>query len=396
VSTVTSPLTASKTPPEQALPLRVAVVTDGLYPFFKGGKEVRHHELLRRAVRSDVHVDVYTMKWWEGASIRQESGITYRALCRAWPMYSGDRRSVTQAIIFAVASMRLLFMPFDLIDADHMPYLQLFPLRVVAKLRRVPLVVTWHEWWGSDYWGFYLGRLGFIAATVERRAALGADHMLVATSQTAECLYNAGVSPERVSVLPLGIDFTEVKRSLPSEQTHDVLYIGRLLEHKCIHVLLSAIALLRDDGLLLTCGIFGLGPESSRLVQMVAQLNLEGQVQLHAPLEQQGEVFSLMKAARVFCYPSVREGFGLAVIESLACGTPVVTTNHWDNQARHLIEDGKSGVVCGPDPISVAHALREALEIPALSPEEFESEKWDWQQRANELVDVYRAVISDQ
>jgi glycosyltransferase involved in cell wall biosynthesis len=378
------------------VPLRVAVVTDGLYPFFKGGKEVRHYELLRRAVRSDVHVDVYTMKWWQGASIRRESGVTYRALCRAWPMYSGDRRSITQAIFFAVASMRLLFMPFDVIDADHMPYLQVFPLRVIAKLRRVPLVVTWHEWWGTDYWGLYLGRLGSIAAIVERRVALGADHVLVTTSQTAKHLCNAGVAPERISVLPPGIDFAEVSQSLPSERIHDVLYIGRLLEHKCVHLLLSAVALLRDEGLLLTCGIFGRGPELNRLVQMVDQLNLKSQVQLHAPLEHQSEVFSLMKGARIFCYPSIREGFGLAVIEALACGTPVVTTNHPDNQAQHLIEDGKVGVVCTPDAASIAHALREALGISTTPSTEFETEQWDWQKRADELVDVYRAVIADQ
>jgi glycosyltransferase involved in cell wall biosynthesis len=292
--------------------------------------------------------------------------------------------------------MRLLFMPFDVIDADHMPYLQLFPLRLIAKVRRVPLVVTWHEWWGMDYWGLYLGRLGVIAAIVERRVALGADHVLVTTSQTATRLCDAGVSPTRISVLPPGIDFAEIQQTPPSEQTHDVLYVGRLLEHKCVHLLLSAIALLRDEGLLLTCGIFGRGPESSRLAQMVAQLELESQVQLHAPLEQQAEVFSLMKSARVFCYPSIREGFGLAVIEAVACGTPVVTTNHSDNQAQHLIEDGNAGVVCTPDPASVAHALREALEMSAVPSAEFKSTKWDWQERANELVDVYRAVRSDQ
>jgi len=398
VSTVEVPISRpqEQSQPQQHLPLRIAVVTDGLYPFFKGGKEVRQFELLKRAVQSDVQVDVYTMKWWTGSSIRRESGITYRAICRAWPMYSGDRRSVTQAIMFAVASMRLLFMPFDVIDADHMPYLQLFPLRLIAKLRRVPLIVTWHEWWGAEYWGSYLGRLGYFAAIVERQVARSADHMLVETSQTATRLRAAGISPDRISVLPLGIDFAAVQQSLPSAHSHDVLYIGRLLEHKSVDLLLSAIALLRDEGLSLTCGIFGRGPEANRLEQMVTELKLENQVQLHAPLEQQSEVFSLMKAARVFCYPSIREGFGLAVIEALACGSAVVTTNHPDNQSRHLIEHESLGVVCDPNPMSVARALRTALDSSARPPAEFESEKWDWQERANDLVHIYRTVMSKQ
>ena len=60
---------------------------------------------------------------------------------------------------------------YDVIEADHMPYLQLLPLRIVASIRRVPFVVTWHELWGPKYWRQYLGtQLGVIAAGIERLA----------------------------------------------------------------------------------------------------------------------------------------------------------------------------------------------------------------------------------
>ena len=47
-----------------------------------------------------------------------------------------------------------------------MPYLQLFPLRAIAWLKRVPLVITWNEVWGRDRWRSYIGRLGFVAAFI--------------------------------------------------------------------------------------------------------------------------------------------------------------------------------------------------------------------------------------
>jgi len=46
-----------------------------------------------------------------------------------------------------------------------------------------------------------------------------------------------------------------------------------------------------------------------------------------------------MKAAKVFALPSAREGFGIAALEALACGIPVVTVDHPSNAARDLITE---------------------------------------------------------
>ena len=83
-------------------PLRVAVVTDGIYPYFKGGKEVRFHQLLRRLAGPEVEIDVFTMHWWDGPRDRQEDGLSLHAICRNWCMYAGERRSVLQALMFAL------------------------------------------------------------------------------------------------------------------------------------------------------------------------------------------------------------------------------------------------------------------------------------------------------
>ena len=53
----------------------IAMVTDAIYPYHRGGKEVRYHELARRlAQRAEVHV--YTMHWWPGPGERTEGGVT--------------------------------------------------------------------------------------------------------------------------------------------------------------------------------------------------------------------------------------------------------------------------------------------------------------------------------
>ena len=76
-------------------------------------------------------------------------------------------------------------------------------------------------------------------------------------------------------------------------------------------------------------------------------------------------MLAAMKGARVFAFPTVREGFGMAALEALACGTPVVTSDHPDNQARHLVSHGVNGFLCRPDAVSLADALERALDSSA-------------------------------
>jgi diadenosine tetraphosphatase ApaH/serine/threonine PP2A family protein phosphatase len=137
-------------------PLRVALVTDALYPWHMGGKEVRYLQLINLLPSHNMDVVVYSMKWWDKlppAAHFDDGSLTYRAICPRIPLYRGQRRSITQAIIFAFSTFRLLTQKFDVIEADHMPYLQLVPLRLVAWSKRVPLVITWNEVWGKDHLG---------------------------------------------------------------------------------------------------------------------------------------------------------------------------------------------------------------------------------------------------
>src|SRR6185437_2326792 len=69
----------------------------------------------------------------------------------------------------------------------------------------------------------------------------------------------------------------------------------------------------------------------------------------------------LVKSARVAVFPSAREGFGIAVLEAIACGLPVVTTSAPDNLAQHLVIRSAAGVVCQPGAEAIAEALRSLL-----------------------------------
>jgi glycosyltransferase involved in cell wall biosynthesis len=68
-----------------------------------------------------------------------------------------------------------------------------------------------------------------------------------------------------------------------------------------------------------------------------------------------------MKSAKVFVFPSAREGFGIAVLEALACGLPVVTTSAPDNLAQHLVARSSRSIICDSSAPAVAAAVKRIL-----------------------------------
>lgn len=371
------------------------MVSDAIYPFHKGGKEVRYHHLCPRLARQGFDVHVFTMQWWAGARHRRDDGVEYTAVTRCLPLYVGERRSILQAVLFSLGCFRMLGYHFDAIEADQMPNLPLFPLRVVATLKRVPLIVSWHEVWGEEYWCEYLGRWGVVGAALERMAMRLPDHIVAVNAETRARLIDGGVPAARVTVLPNGVDVEEIAAASPADTEFDVIYVGRLLEHKRVVDLVDAVGLLAGNGMALRCAIVGTGPERDALERRAVELNVEHQLSFLGSLDTHDAVFGLMKSSRVFVLPSVREGFGIVVVEAFACGIPVITTDHPDNKARLLVDDGVTGWLTKPDAESLAATIRTALSEP-LDPDSTRDllERCDWDRIAIDLGDIHTTMLA--
>jgi glycosyltransferase involved in cell wall biosynthesis len=371
-------------------------VSDGVYPFNKGGKERRLWEITRRLQASGVEVHIYTMKWWPGGNTFDLEGVRMHAICKQRPLYEGERRSITQALIFGIATLKLIVARFDVLDVDHMPYFPIFTARIVCALRRKRMVATWHEVWGKEYWRSYLGSLAPISAATEWLAARAAGEIVAVSRQTSARLAEQLKVRAPVNTIELGVDLAAIRVEQKSILESDILFAGRLLAHKNVDILIRAVALMKEKRPRLRCRIVGEGPERSRLESLCIDLGLEKNVIFH-DFFPGSTIYGLMKSATVFALPSVREGFGVVVLEANSCGLPVVTVAHPDNAARHLIAQGQNGFLADADAVSLARALDLALiRAPLMDPRasaERSGHLRDWDEVA---AAVYNVVTKDQ
>ncbi len=370
-------------------PRKIVFVSDAIYPYMKGGKEKRLHEITKRLAAMGHDVHIYTMKWWkEPSKTRVEAGVTLHALCKYHDMYKGDRRTIREGVLFGLACFKLLRVTFDVLDVDHMPFFPVLSAWIVCKLRGRKLYATWHEALSGKEWVGYMGAGGLLASAIERLCIRLPHQITAASAHTQELLASIHGRANGVALVASGIDRQLLNAVAPAHTQCDVLYVGRLVKDKHVDMLVQAINIARKTNPTIQGVIIGHGPERDRLEDEVHTLKLKHNITFLDPLPEAAEVYAYMKAAKVFCSPSVREGFGIVSLEALGCGTPVITTNSPGNAARHLILDGQNGSIVSPNPEALAKAIQHWMSVPKPDTAG-QTAKYDWHALAKEQAQVY-------
>jgi glycosyltransferase involved in cell wall biosynthesis len=241
---------------------------------------------------------------------------------------------------------------------------------------------------------------------VQPRVARQADRVIVPSRSTAEQVVALlGVRPERVRVVPLGggrvpgaaPDEPAVARVLAALGCRHpyVLNVGRGYAHKNLPGLVRAFAHLRrlghgDTQLVLA----GEQHQASRGVdRLIAELGVAGRV-VRTGFVGTTELRALYAGAAAFAFPSLAEGFGLPVLEAMACGAPVVAS------AASAIPEvvGDAGVLArADDPPAFAEALAcvlgdERLRRDLRTRGRDRAREFTWERCAAATIDVYREL----
>jgi glycosyltransferase involved in cell wall biosynthesis len=223
-----------------------------------------------------------------------------------------------------------------------------------------------------------------------------ADAVLVPSQSTLDDCVVAGFAPNILRLVPHGVSVPTVDAAAVAgfRAAHElperyVLWCGTLEPRKNLPTLLTAFATVRrrDPKLVLVLvGPTGWGEVSvpAELAEGVRLLGFLPADQLHAAYA----------GARVFCYPSLREGFGLPVLEAMAHGVPVVTSA--GTAMAEFV--GEAGILVDPlDADALAGGIEAALgdrhdELAATAL--MQSKHYSWDTTAQLCVDAYRSVTA--
>ena len=264
---------------------------------------------------------------------------------------------------------------------------------IVPPRAAAPLVVTLHDLaFLHDPESFTAhGVKAFTAglARIRRDAAA----VLCSSQATLDDARAAGLAPDRLRLVPLGLE--PVARPGPDEvratlarlgvSAPYLLFVGTLEPRKNLARLLEAHAILAaamsSPPELVVVGPRGWGEQPPA-----------GQVRLLGFVDEATKT-ALYEGAQAVCYPSLREGFGLPVLEGMAHGTPVVTSR---GTATEEV-GGDAVVLVDPlDPADIARGITEALdrrdELSAAGPAR--AAEFTWARTADAVVSAYRDVLS--
>lgn len=344
---------------------KLAFISDAIYPYNKGGKEKRIYEITTRLAQRGYDVHIYCMKWWQTPeTTRVENGVTLHAISPYYPLYAGTRRSIKQAILFSLHCLKLIKEDFDYIEVDHMPYFPLFATKIVCLFKQKRLTATWNEVWGRKYWTEYLGYFGVIAYILEICTVRVTDNIISMSEHTTSRLNEYFGRTSKVYTLANGTDVKRIELIKESNDHCDIIFSGRLLKHKRVDLIVEAVAKLKKNNPSIRAIIIGNGPEKENISKLINEYKLEDYIEMLDFIDSHNDLYSLMKAAKVFAFPSFREGFGIVAIEANACGIPVVTSNHPDNATQHLIDEGKNGHIFDYRKNNLSEVLDLALNNP--------------------------------
>jgi len=262
-------------------------------------------------------------------------------------------------------SRRLRALSFDVFHAHH-PFLLGASARRLARASDRPLVFTYHTLY--DRYAHYVPLpRGMVARRAIRWSAAFADtaDLVLAPSEFVARRLRAQGVRRPIEVLPTGIDMDRfrpgsraaARKALGLAATDRVLlYVGRLDREKNLDFLLDAVARVRTPRARLF--LVGRGTQTTALRRAAAAQGLGGRVEFRGGTPPDG-LATYYRAADAFVFASTTETQGLAVLEAMACGLPVVAVRA--SGIEEVVAEGVSGLIVPEDPAAFAAAVTQVL-----------------------------------
>jgi len=220
-------------------------------------------------------------------------------------------------------------------------------------------------------------------------------NILIAVNKRTKKEYSKVMSGKKIRVIPLGVDLDKFKYS-PPPQNHDILTVGLHTKRKGFDYLINTMPNILKEFPDAKLHITSEGPQTSNLKYLTKKLGLDKSIIFHGRVSDE-KLFELYRQCKVFCHPSLSEGFCHTTLEAMATGRPVVSTNTIGSE---MVENGKTGLLA---PTADSHAIADAI-LKIFSDDDLTykmgvrarkkvEEEYDWNVIAKKYYEVYQEVV---
>jgi len=193
----------------------------------------------------------------------------------------------------------------------------------------------------------------------------------VVSQAMRKTVIDLGIDSNKIQVIPMGVDVKN--RFVPDsskQRKNSLLFVGRLVEKKGLHDLLNALPLILKKHPEITLTIAGTGPDETALKNQVSKLNLNQQVTFLGSVENKN-LPALYQSSEIVVFPSIiakdgdREGFGLVLVEALACECAAVVSDL--PAMQDIVKNNENALIFQQkNPVQLAEKVIQLLDNPAL------------------------------
>jgi glycosyltransferase involved in cell wall biosynthesis len=286
---------------------------------------------------------------------------------------------------------------FDIIDA-HYVYPDGFAATLLGKFFKRPVVVSAR---GTDI------NLYMTFPVIQKlvKYTLDKSNQVIAVCQALkEAIGNLGIPEDKIIVIPNGVDLSKfypipknearVKLGLPNKRI--ILSVGSLIPRKGFDLLIRAFRILSEKFQEKDLHLIIVGEGSSRkeLEKLISSLKLIDNIRLVGDIPHQ-ELYLWYNASDLFCLASSREGWPNVVMESLACGTPVVATSVWG--IPEIIRSNEIGILADRTERDIAEKILLGLEKkwqPDTIASYVREHKHTWEKVAQSVFHVFESLLN--
>ncbi len=237
-----------------------------------------------------------------------------------------------------------------------------------------------------------------ITSKLHKKTIQKTTRIITVTNQVKK-LYTPWVTKEKISTIPFGVDTATFKPTQKTEQQKEfeILYAGSLYALKGIPFLIHAIANVRRNKINAKLTLVGEGAQKESLITLAKTLQVENHVKF-AGFVPNSKMPAYYNRCDIFCFPTLGEPFGKAVVEAMACGKPVIATNA--GGAAEIIQNGENGILVPPaDSETLAAEITRLINDPqerhrlGKKARETTVERFSWEKIAEKYHQLYFELL---